>query len=222
MKHKRKRICIIGLGLFGSQLARSLAKDNEVLAIDIHETMVNNVKEEVQRALILDASNYDSLASVVDADFDEGIVGISEHMEASILCTLHLKKIGVKRVLAKAFNKDHEMILRKIGADRIIFPERDSAERLAMQINHDNLLDYIPLAKGYQVMDVTPPPAFVGHSLIELGVRNRFGVFIVAIRQTDTDEFIFLPNPSYEIRTSDVLVVMGMDKDLDKIEKIKE
>jgi trk system potassium uptake protein TrkA len=214
---KRKHICVIGLGEFGSELAKELAKQCEVLALDVNPDRVNAIIDQVQRALILDVRDYASLSSVVTADFDEVIVSIGENLEASILCTLHLKKIGVSLIWAKALTEDHAAILQSVGAREIIFPERETARRLAAQIINPNLLDFIPLAEDYRVMDVAPPDAFYGHSLEELNLRKNYGVFVLAIKELVPTRFVFLPDPGFVIKPSDILVMIGREKDLLRI-----
>jgi len=214
---KRKHICVIGLGEFGNELARSC----EVLALDRNEEMVNAISEEVQRALVLDVRDFASLSSVVTPDFDEAIVSIGESMEASILATLHLKKIGVPMIHAKARTEDHAAILRAIGAKEIIFPERETARRVASHIINPNLLDFIPLAADYRVMNVAPPDAFYGRSLEDLNLRKHFGVFVIAVKELVPPRFVFLPDPGFIIKPSDILVVIGREKEIMKIQEWK-
>jgi trk system potassium uptake protein TrkA len=213
MKEK-KHIVVIGLGEFGRELAKQLAKDCEVLALDREEAMVEAILNKVQRALILDVRDFHSLSSVVTRDFDEAIVGMGESLESSIMATLHLKKIGVKRIWAKATTADHAAILKAIGANEIIFPERETARRLAAQLVNPNLLDFIPLEGDYRVMDVAPPDSFYGHTLIELDLRKRFGVFVLAIKELIPTRFVFLPPPDFIIKPSDILVMIGREEDL--------
>ncbi len=214
MKHGRKLICVIGLGQFGSELAQALARECDVLALDILEDRVNAVADHVQRALIIDSRDFLSLSSLVTPDFDEAIVSLGESLEASILCTLHLKKIGLKSIRAKAATEDHAEILRSVGATETIFPERETAHRVALQILNPNLLDFIPLAEDFQVMDVAPPDAFLGRSLQQLRMRERFGVFVIAVKELIPPKFVFLPGPEFIIKPSDVLVLIGREGDL--------
>jgi len=213
MKEK-KHICVIGLGEFGIELARELSRRCEVLALDRDEHVVNAIVDDVQRAIILDVRDFAGLSSVVTPEFDEVIVSIGEDLEASILCTLHLKKIGVRSIQAKAKTEDHAAILRSVGATEVIFPERETARRVAARIINPNLLDFVPLEADYRVMDVAPPDAFYGSSLQELNLRKRFGIFVLAIRELVPPRFVFLPGPGFIIKPSDVLVVIGREKDL--------
>lgn len=214
MKPGTKMISVIGLGQFGSELARELAKHCEVLAIDSREEPVEEIVDHVQRALIIDARDYASLKSVVTADFSEAVVSFGSNLEASILCTLHLKRIGIKTIRAKAMNEDHAAILESVGATEIIFPERETARRIAAHIINPNLLEFIPLAKDFRVMDVAPPDSFFGHSLQELNVRERFGVFAIAVKELVPENFVFLPGPDFIVKPSDILVVIGREDDL--------
>ena len=214
MKKYDKHVCVVGLGHFGSAIAQSLAKHCEVLALDNDITRVNTITEDVQRALCLDARDYAALASVVSSDFDEAVVSIGESLESSILCTLHLKRIGVSTIRAKANSEDHAFILKTVGAQHIIFPERETAERLALKMLNPNLLDFIPLAKDYRVMDVVAPSVFRGRSLIDLQLRNRFDLFVIAIKKHGGETFVFLPGPNHIIEREDVLVVIGKEADI--------
>ncbi|MBN1945741.1 MAG: TrkA family potassium uptake protein [Bradymonadales bacterium] len=217
MKKNGRRICVIGLGHFGAGLARSLARHCEVLALDSNMQRVNAIADDVQRALCLDARDQAALASVVSSDFDEAVVSIGESLEASILCTLHLVRIGVPVIRAKADSADHAAILRSIGAKHIVFPEEEAAERLALQMLNPNLLDFIPLGREYRVMDIVAPAAFHGRSLVSLKIRNRFGLFVIAIKRQDGATFIFLPGPDQVIEPGDILVMIGKENDILRI-----
>ncbi len=222
MKQGRRLICVIGLGQFGSELAQELAKECDVLALDISEDRVSAIADHVQRALIIDCRDFTSLSSLVTPDFDGAIVSLGESLEASILCTLHLKKIGVKNIRAKASTDDHAVILRSVGATETIFPERETARRIAIQILNPNLLDFIPLAGDFQLMDVAPPESFLGHSLQQLNMRDQFGVFVIAVKELIPPNFVFLPGPEFVVKPSDVLVLIGREGDLLKLRREAE
>ncbi len=219
MKHnrKRKQIAVIGLGQFGGQIARDLAKHAEVLAIDQSKPRVDSIADQVQRAVCMNARDLASLKAVVTADFDEAIVSMGESLEASVLCTLHLKQIGIETIRVKATNEDHASILTAVGATDVVFPERDTATRVAAQILNPNLIDFFPIEQDYRVMDLTAPVFTHGKTLIELNLRKRFGVFIIAVKQSDQGTFLFMPEPEYTIRPEDVLVVIGKEDDIFKL-----
>jgi len=222
MKSNRKQICVIGLGQFGNEMALELSKHCEVLALDSSEERVNAVADYVQRAMIIDARDFGTLCSLVTSDFDEAVVSLGESVEASILCTLHLRKIGVKVIRAKASSEDHATILRSVGATETIFPERETARRIAAQIVNPNLLDFIPLAEDFEVMDVAPPAAFHGHTLQELRIRERFDVFAIAVKELVPERFVFLPGPDFVIKPSDILVLIGREKSLGRLREEAE
>ena len=212
MKNRRKHVCVVGLGLFGAGLARALARHCEVLAIDRDIGRVNAISNDVQRALCIDARDLQALSSVVTADFDEAVVSVGGGIEASILCALHLKRIGVPKIRAKAQSTDHAEILTAVGASQVVFPELETAERLALRMVNPNLLDFIPLARDYRVTDLVPPAGFLHRSLVDLQLRNRYGLFIIAVKRRS--EFVFLPEPGFVIEPRDVLVIIGRERDI--------
>lgn len=214
----RKFVAVIGLGQFGTELARMLAGHCEVLAIDRNEAVVNAIADHVQSARALDARDFDSLAAVLERGFDEAVITMTESLEASVLAVLHCRRLGLPRIRAKALSDDHAAVLRAVGATDVIFPERETADRLAAQIQHPNLLDFIPVAPGFSVLDLAPPPEFAGQSLAQLGLRRRYGVLVIAVRRGPTG-FQFLPGPDHQVQTGDVLVIIGRDTDLLKLEE---
>jgi trk system potassium uptake protein TrkA len=216
---QKKQVCVIGLGQFGREISLRLAEGFEVLAIDHREDRVTELSDRVQRAMVLDARDRDSLATVVSSAFDIAVISMSESLESSILCALHLKNIGIKRIIAKAANRDHASILEALGVDEVIFPERETAFRLAARLANPNLLDFIPLEEGYQVAQMSVPPTFEGHSLKELSLTTRYGIYIVAIREMIPPGFQFLPGPDAVLKGSDMLVALGRDEDLRRLEK---
>ncbi len=220
MRNERRHVCIVGLGFFGAGLARSLAKNAEVLAVDNDIDRVNAISEQVQRALCIDVKNFSALSTAVTAKFDEAIVSIGEDLEASILCTLYLKRIGIKTIRAKASSEEHAEILQSVGATQVIFPELETAERLAMKIRNPNLLDFIPITEGYLIMDINAPKEFYNRTLESLHVRNRFGVFVIAIKKNRGKDFILLPGPDYTVEEQDMLVVIGHEEDASKLQEL--
>jgi len=213
-----KQICVIGLGQFGTHLARTLARMKcDVLAIDVDETAVAAIRDDVQQALMIDVRSLDTLKSVVTKDVDEAVVSLGESLEASILCTLHLHKIGVKRIRAKASSKDHAAILKAVGATDVIFPEHETAERMAQQIINPDLLDYLPLSQEYRVVEISVPASFVGQSLAQLHLRKKYGVLAVAIKKPDRTHMEFMPSAETVLARGGTLIAMGKDADLAKL-----
>ncbi|MCC8189978.1 MAG: TrkA family potassium uptake protein [Planctomycetes bacterium] len=216
---KHQRICVIGLGQFGRHLALELAKDCEVLAIDKNQSVINEVGDEVQRAYCLDSRDFASLSTVVGDDFDDAVVCMSENMEASILTVLHLRRLRLPHIHAKATSRDHAEILKAIGADSIVFPERETAARLATQLVNRNLLDFIPLSENYMVMQVAPPDWVKGKTLMQLDLRKRFDIFVVAVKEHTPERTAFLPGPDFVVKDSDDLLVIGKKESLEALEK---
>jgi trk system potassium uptake protein TrkA len=213
-----KQVCVLGLGQFGSHLARELAEmDCDVLAVDQDEIAVNLIRDRVQRAVITDVRNMEALKSIIPAKLDEAVVSLGESMEASILCTLHLAQLGVKRIRAKAATGDHAAILKAVGAHEVIFPERETAERIAQRIVHPDLLDFLPLSKEYRVVEVKMPESFAGNTLIQLQLRQKYGVLALAVKNPATDEMNFMPDPDHELASGSTLVLMGTEAEIAKL-----
>jgi len=215
-----KQICVIGLGQFGSHLARTLAQLKcEVLAIDGDESAVASIRDEVQQAIITDVRNLDALKSVISPDIDEVIVCFSENMEASILCTLHLSKIGVKKIRAKAASKDHATILNSIGATEVIFPEQETAKRMAYRIVNPDLLDYLPLSEEYRVVEIKSPKTFLGQSLAQLHMRKKYQILVIAIKIPQENRIEFMPPAETTLKKGNTLVVMGKTEDIARLQE---
>ncbi len=218
----RKQVCVIGLGQFGRHLATTLARlDCDVLAIDLDEAAVRRIQDDVQQAVITDARNLEALKSVVSADIDEAIVSLGESLEASILCTLHLKTIGVERIRAKASGGDHAAILKAVGATDVVFPERETAERMAQRIVHPDLLDYLPLSPAYRVVEISTPESFTGKTLAQLHLRKLCRVLVVAIKRAESPDLEFLPAADSILTAGSNLVVIGQDEDIEKLRGIE-
>lgn len=219
----RKQVCIIGLGQFGRHLATSLAKMHcDVLAIDKDEEAIQAVRDQVQQAVITDARNPEALKSVISDEIDEAVVSLGESMEASILCTLHLSKLGVPRIQAKATSEDHASILTAVGATDVVFPERETAERMAQRIVNPDLLDYLPLSPEYRVVEMATPRGWAGKSLAQLHLRKEYNVLVVAVRQGEGQEMAFLPGADSVLGPQNTLVLIGKDDDLERIAESNE
>ncbi len=222
MSKRKKQICVIGLGHFGRELALSLSRNCEVLAIDRDQELVNEISDHVHHARALDIRDESALASVISDDIDEAIISMGESLEASILCTLYLKRLGVPVIRVKALTDDHAVVLQQVGASEIIFPERETARRVAAHINNPNLLDFVPLGRDYQVTETKLPAPFQGHTLAELGLRSRFNVFVIAVHRVDPDDLEFLPGPDFRLAAGDVLVLIGRESDLARLQEARE
>lgn len=212
---------IIGLSSFGHFLALELVKEGvEIMAIDLDEEKIEKIKPHVQKAIIADGTDRTTLETLGLREMDGVVVSLG-HMEASILATLHLKELHVPRIISKALSEEHGKILDMIGATSVVFPEKDMAQRSARALTHENILDHVPLAEGYSIVEIAPPAAFVGQSLGELDLRNAFGVQVIVIKELIPENVVLIPRADYQIKDSDVMVIMGRDEDLKKLQNLK-
>lgn len=212
-----KQFAVIGLGRFGTSVARTLAgMGYDVLAIDQREERVQDIMEHVTHAVQVDAVDEHALKSLGIRNFDVVIVAIGQDVQASILTTVLLKEMGVRRVVAKANTELHGKVLARVGADKVVFPERDMGVRVARALVSQNILDQIELSPDYSIVELIAPPEFVGKTLQESAIRTRFGVTVLAIRR-DRD-IIISPGPAQVVKEGDVLVVVGRNDRLEKLE----
>ena len=216
-----KQFVVIGIGRFGSSLATRLCElGHEVLAIDKDEEVIQRISDNVTHAISADATDENVLKSLGVRNFDVGVVSIGADIESSIITTLMLKEIGVSYVVAKAMNEQHAKVLFKIGADRVVFPERDMGTRVAHNLIATNILDFIELSPEYSIIEFAVFSAWIGKSLKELNLRAKHGVNVVAVKNENNDEYISVsPSPDYEFKEGDLLVVIGANEDLRKLEK---
>jgi len=227
-----RQFVVIGLGRFGSSIARALSEMNfEVLAIDKNETLVKSMENIVSQAVVLDATDEKSLKELGIKEFDTAIVSMGETIEDSIMITLTLKELGVKQVIVKAQNDLHSRILKKVGADRIVIPEREMAEKLAQSLASPKIFDFIEVSDTYGIVEMVVPKRFANKTLTELQLRDKYGVSVIAIKRkipyskpdgsTDfKDEVIIGPGGADDTISGDVLILLGRSDDLDKIKKL--
>jgi trk system potassium uptake protein len=216
-----KQFAVIGLGNFGYYLATQLYKKGyEVLAIDKKPDLVQEIKDSVNQAIVADATERKTLEAMGLEQMDAAVVCIGSVLSNSILATLNLKDIGVKRVLAKALSEAHGRILYKIGASEVFFPEKDLALSLAERIHNPNMIDYLPFLEGYSIIELSPPKDFIGKSLQDLDLINRLGIQIIAVKEVIKDQLILIPTAKFVIKDSDILIMLGPNESLDKL-KVK-
>ena len=211
-----QQVMVIGLGRFGSALARELERlGHEVLAVDKNETLVNDIADEVTHAVQLDASDEDALRAAGAGDFGYAVVAISGLTEPSVFATLALKRLGVRTVIAKAGSTLHGEILARVGADRVVYPERETGERLAHTFTVANVIEYLDVAPEFGVAKVKPPSSFIGKTLSEVNLRERLGLTAVALRRGRT---VFVtPTRDERLQDGDELIVIGRDDKLNQL-----
>lgn len=225
-----KRFAVLGLGNFGSHLARSLAaKGAEVLAVDIKEQPVDDIKDFVTHAAVADASDKKALLSLDIESFDSVIVSLGERVDATILVALFLKKIGIEEILVKAISEDHAEALMSVGATTVVIPERDMALRIADSLITPNLIDFIPVSEALSIVEMKPPSECIGKTLADLKIRNRYGLQVLAVKTDDSVEggvggkddpgSLIIPDANFRIEGHHVLIIMGENKSIEKFQR---
>lgn len=213
-----RQFVVIGCGRFGSSVAKTLYNlGHEVLAIDTHEDIIQDISDSVTHAVQADATDENVLKSLGIRNFDVAVITIGSDIQSSIIVTLMVKEMGVKHVVAKAQNELHAKVLYKIGADRVVFPERDMGNRVAHNLVSSNILDYIELAPDYSIVEVSALEEWEGKTLKQIDMRARYGINVMAIKQGN--DINISPHASDTIGKEDVLVVVGNNEDIKKIEK---
>ncbi len=178
------------------------------------------VKPYVTKGIIADARDMETLKKLGVTETDAVIVSLGESIDASLLVVLHLKELGIEEIFVKVLTEDHAKIVNIIGASEIVFPERDSAFKLAQRIDNPNILEYVPLTEGYSVIDLAPPESFTGKTLRELDLRNEYEVQVIIIKEM-VPERVIIPTANQVVKDSDLLVVMGKNEDLERLKKIE-
>ncbi len=210
---------VIGLGRFGSALARQLCKlGAEVLALDVKGDLVQQIANDVTHAVVGDAQDKEVLRALGVRNMDCAVIAIGDNLAASVLVTMNLKELGVPYIVCKAHDETHRKVLEKLGANRVIIPEYEYAQRLARTLNSHNVLDYIELSEDFGILDVPAPKTWIGKTLRELNVRAKLGVNIIAVENDGKTNVS--PTADYAVREGDTLVVLGDNVALEKVQKL--
>lgn len=214
----KKEFVVIGLGRFGGSIVRELVKlDADVMAIDISPDKVDEFAQIATQAVAADTTDESVLRSLGIRNFQHVVVAIGENIQASILTTLMLKEIGVEKITVKAQNDYHEKVLRKIGADYVVHPERDMGKRIANNMVSNNILDYLELSDEYSIAEIRVSDKLVGKTLVDLDIRAKYGVNIVAIKRGS--HILVSPQAIEQIEMNDILITIGSDVDIHRFEK---
>ncbi|PRX25286.1 trk system potassium uptake protein TrkA [Orenia metallireducens] len=214
-----RQFIVVGLGRFGYSVAKTLAdKHYDVLAIDTDEEKIQEISSIVTHAVQADATDEEALKTLGASNFDVAVVSIGENIHANILATLILKELGVKSVVVKAKDQLHGKVLGKVGADRIVYPERDMGMRIANNLISSNVLEYIELAPNYSVVEIAADENMYNKNLLDLQLRSRFGVNVMAIKSQDGIDIS--PRAESKIKAGDTLIVMGDNDSLDELRKM--
>ena len=217
-----KKFAVIGIGTFGFYLTKTLFEEgHEVVAIDMDRNRVQAISNFCTEAIVMDATETEGLKALGLEEMNCIVVSTGSNISSSILICLHLQEFGVKNILAKALNEDHNKILIKMGATKTINPEMAIAIRAAKELSKPNVIDFIPLAEGYSLIQVSPPRAFIGKTFRQLDLRAKYGVYIIAIKEVLQEKFVLVPPADFVIKDSDILIMLGMDKDIKRIRDLK-
>ncbi len=215
---EKKQFAVIGMGRFGSSVAKTLYDlEFEVLAIDSDEHRTQEVVNMVTHAVSADSTDEDSLRALGLRNFDVVVVAIGQDIQASILTTIILKELGVGFIVAKAQNELHGKVLAKIGADKVIFPERDMGARVAHNLISPSILDYIELSNDYSIVDMLVGPKLIGKNLRQLDIRNKYRCNVMGIKNKRGIMNI-APHADDSLKEGDILVVVGKNEDLHRFE----
>lgn len=215
-KNKDKQYLVIGCGRFGSSVAKKMCQlGNEVMVIDKDEDSINNIAELVTHTAIVDVTEERDLKSIGLGNFDVVIVAISSDIRASIMATVMAKEMGVPKVVCKAKDELQAKVLYKIGADKVVFPERDMGIRLAYNLASENILDQINLDPEYSIMEIVTPQNWVGKTIIELNLRAKYDITVLAVKTQSGLKV--MPSPNYKMQEKNILIIIG---NTDKISDI--
>lgn len=213
-----KRFAVIGLGRFGMALAAELSRLGErVTAVDVDPDKARHAQAFVTQALVADATIRENLSAIGVDRADVAAVSLGDRMDAAILVVFHLTYLRVSEIIAKAVNEDHAEILSRVGATRVVYPEKEMALRMAQRLSSRNVLDYLSLSSGFHVVELAPSKKFVGRSLAELDLARKYGVQVLAVKELVPDRTAIAPSASQVIKDSDILVVMGPDEAVRKL-----
>lgn len=214
----KQEFVVIGLGRFGGSIVKELIEQGvDVMAIDIESERVDEFAPIATQAVVADTTDEAVLKSLGIRNFEHVIVAIGDNIQSSILTTLMLKELGVKKITVKAQNDYHEKVLRKIGADNVVHPERDMGIRIANNIISNNVLDYLELSDEHSIMELIVNSKLAGNSLIDLDIRAKYGINIVAIKRGNA--IIVSPQADEKLQMNDIMIIIGADVDINRFEK---
>lgn len=214
-----KTFMVIGLGRFGSAVALKLQElGNEVMIVDANADQVQRLSDHVTYAVVADARDEEVLESLGAKNYDCAVVAIGEDLAASILITLNLKSLGVPQVICKAKDEQQRKALEKIGADRVLIPERETGIKLAQKLTSESVLDFIELSNEFGIVEIKTPTPWVGKNLRTLNVRAKYGVSVIALRKGE--QIVVALDPDHELSAGDVLVLIGGNDQLAGVQKL--
>jgi trk system potassium uptake protein TrkA len=218
-KKGNRKIAVLGISNYGFYLSQRLAEMGcEVLVVDKDPQRVRQLQDNVEKAVIGDVTDPQTLDSLHLREYDVVVLSIGDEMSASLLALLHLVDMGARQIIAKAVSEEHARILKRIGATEVIFPEKDMAVRTANVLSGSNVLDYLPLGEEYGIVELAPDSRFIGKSLRQLDLRGRYHVEVIAVKQVLEGKAL-IPDPDFLIKDSDLLVIVGRNEAIEGLRK---
>ena len=213
-----KRVIVIGLGIFGFNIAKDLFENGlEVIAIDKNKELIQKIRDHSTKAVLADGTDKEVMESIGIHEDDVVIISFGEDLAAATLITLHLKEMKVKNIIVKAPNEDHKHVLEKVGATEVIIPEKEMADKVAKSLISPNVLDYIPLSGEYTICEMAPPPKFYGKTIGDLHLRTQYHIDVIAVKEVLSDQIKMVPRADFVIKDSDILIVIGKERDINKV-----
>jgi len=217
----KKSFAIIGLGSFGYWVAKNINEyGHKTVIIDTNRDLVQSLKAYATHAVIGDATSVETLASLDLDQMDAVIVSLGDNISASCLVTLHLLEIGAKNIHVKAVNEDHAKILKKVGATRVIYPEKDMAVKTARELIAPNVMEFITLTEDYEIVEIAPPASYIGQSLASLQLPAKYDVQVIAVKELIPERFTVIPKADFVVKDSDILIILGNKNDIRRMKDI--
>jgi len=217
-----RRFIVLGLGSFGTALATRLAENNcRVTGADGLEDRVDALKDILYEAVVADVTDREALAQLNLNTADAVCISLGENIEPSLLTALHVKELGAKRIIVKGVTEEHGKILRKLGVDRVVFPEAEIARQLADRETWPNVLDFLPIDRNYGVLEIAVPEALSGETLQEADLRRRYGIYVLGVKDILTGQLQIIPPPDLRLTEDQLLLVIGHTEKLDKFREVK-
>lgn len=216
-----KQIAIIGLGQFGSTMLEQLSDTGcEILVLDKDREAVEKYKDKATAAYVADAISEEIVTKLIPASIDAAVVDLGDSIEASILVTNYLKKLGVKRVIAKAESAQHAEILDIVGATEIVLPDREAAKRIAPLLLSSTLFSYLPIGREFAIVEIGVPERHIGKTLIEANLRQTHRLNVIALRKEGQSDYTYFA-PDYRLQPDDVLLVAAKEEDIAEFTKAR-
>jgi trk system potassium uptake protein TrkA len=217
-----KRIVVLGLGSFGAALALRLSKNGcRVTGMDRSERNVEMLRDQLYEAVVADATDRQVLEQLLLDKADAVCISLGESIERSILTALHAKELRARQILAKAISEEHGRVLKKIGVDRVIFPEVEMAELVADRVTWPNVLETLQIDPDYSIMEIAVPPSFAGRTLQEIGIRRRYGILVITVKDVLTGKVQEVPHADFQLSENQLLIVYGKMEDLNRFREIE-